>query len=125
MAVNGLNILVFRDGDLIAGTRSNDIGTECEMLPISSPQSGTWRKFKAGRKSWSVTVNFLMPNVRNLTEVLSVGNEYTLMFSGPNSQHMLSGRALCQVCRITATVGNLVQGTFQFVGNGELSEVNP
>jgi hypothetical protein len=34
----------------------------------------------------------------------------------------VQGMALCTVCRITSTTGNIVQGTFQFVGNGELKE---
>lgn len=125
MAVVGNNILIMSDGNLIAGTRSNDIGTECELQPISSPLSGKWRNYKAGRKGWTITVNFLMTTVDDITVVLHVGNEYTLRVYARNGGKTMSGSAICQVCRITATVGNLVQGTFQFVGDGELAEVNP
>ena len=120
MAINGRYIMIYRGGSLIAGTRSNDVETECDIKEISSPQSSVWRSYKSGRKGWRVTVNYLVPNVGNLQDLLAVGNSYTLQFRDKNGNGV-SGTAICTNCKITATIGNLVQGSFQFIGNGVLS----
>lgn len=50
-----------------------------------------------------------------------VGNIYTLDFGilGYTQDH-LAGRAICKQFRVTGTVGNLIQGSFQFEGVGPL-----
>lgn len=122
MALEGRNIMIYRDGVLIAGTRSNDVESECEKKEVSSPAVGVWRRYKAGRKGWRVTVNYLVPAVANLDDLLKVGETYALEFRD-RSGNGLGGQALCDFCKITATLGNLVQGSFQFTGDGELSEL--
>lgn len=125
MALNGNNIiatkLVGNDYVAIAGTRSNEIQTESEVIEISSPMQGEWRDFIAGRKAWSLTVNFLVLADSNLSDLLQVGNKFTLRIQNRSGTQYVSGDALLSVCKITSTRGNISQGTFQFRGCGELS----
>ena len=122
MAVKGNNILIYRNGTAIAGTVSNEIQSGAEVIEISSPTSGQWKEFIAGRKSWSVNVNFLVLAVSDPTYLLLVGESYTLTFrSRATSTGGVTGTAILKTCKITATKGNLVQGSFQFVGSSQLS----
>ena len=126
MAVLGNNLLIYSDGTLIAGTKSNDVVTECDLIGVSSPSAAEWKEFRAGRKGWSVTVNFLLALNTDVSALLTVGNSYTLHFFGGGTTLGVYGDAICTTCRITATCGNLVQGSFRFVGNGELTgDVQP
>ena len=135
MALNGNIILVQLDGHTIAGTKTTEIQVDSELIEIASASQGAYREFIVGRKQWQVTVNYLLmyatyqtmftyPNAA-LTDALLVGNSYTLKFKN-RANHFdqpitLKGTAILRTCKITATRGNLIQGTFTFVGNGALS----
>ena len=130
MAQNGINILVYKGGSLIAGMRTDDIQTSCEMEEISSPSNGAWKAFIPGRKEWSISIGYLVfpssalgiSGGSGIKDLLQVGSSYTLTFQARNSNSdKVSGTAYLKVCKITATVGSLVTGSFQFVGSGELS----
>lgn len=118
MALNGRNVLITMDGRVIAGTKSNEAQAEAELIERSSKKQGRWREYLTGRKGWTMTVNFLVLAGSGVRDLLKVGNEYTLVFKERNEAGV-SGSAILTTCRITSTIGNLVQGTFQFVGNGE------
>ena len=123
MALNGNNILVYKDNAAIAGTRSNEIQTNCELVEISSPTSGQWRTYIAGRKDWRVTVGFLVSsNATVLSQLLNVGSSYRLKIFERNyaGTRYVSGTAMLRTCKITATRGNLCQGSFEFVGTSAL-----
>lgn len=135
MALNGNIILVQLDGQTIAGTKTTEIQVESELIEIASATQGAYREYLTGRKQWQVTVNYLLkyatyqtmftyPNAA-LTDALLVGNSYTLKFMNRASHYdmpiTLKGTAILRTCKITATRGNLIQGTFTFVGNGALS----
>lgn len=115
--------MIYRDGVVIAGTKSNEVEVEAEMIEKSSPESGGWREYVAGRKSWNMTVNYLLLADSGVRDLLNVDKEYMLVFKGRDAADStgVTGWALLKTCRITATLGNLVQGTFQFVGNGPLT----
>lgn len=123
MAILGNNILIFRDGIAIAGTVSNEIQSEADIIEKSSPTSGEWKENVAGRKSWSINVSHLVLAYNGVRELLNVGSTYTLKFRGRNSSDStgVTGSAILKVCKITATKGNIAQGSFQFVGNGALN----
>ena len=135
MALNGNIILVQLDGHTIAGTKTTEIQVDSELIEIASATQGAYREFIVGRKQWQVTVNYLLmyatyqamftyPNA-SMTDALLVGNSYTLKFKNRASYYdqpiTLEGTAILRTCKITATRGNLIQGTFTFVGNGALS----
>lgn len=121
-AIIGNNIFVTLDGTIIAGTRSNEIQTDCDMIEISNPNSGVWRQYMAGRKDWTVQTSFLVTSVTNIRQLLNVGTSYTLVFRDRNSTSgaSVSGTAILKTCKISSVISNLVQGTFVFQGNGAL-----
>ena len=121
MAINGNNIIVYQGSTAIAGTRSNEIETDCEVIEISSSTQGEWREYIKGRKEWGVTTSFLVAGVADVTTLLTVGTTYTLVFKGRNETGGVSGSATLTKCRITANVNNLIQGSFSFKGNGPLT----
>ena len=135
MALNGNLILVQLDGHTIAGTKTTEIQVDSELIEIASASQGAYREYLTGRKQWQVTVNYLLmyatyqqtftyPNAC-MTDALLVGNSYTLKFKNRANYYdqpiTLKGTAILRTCKITATRGNLIQGTFTFVGNGALS----
>jgi predicted secreted protein len=118
MAVNGNNIIVYSNGAAIAGTRSNEIETQCETIEVTA-ESGQWRKYIAGRKEWRVSVGFLVSSQASvLSQLLNIGTAYTLKVfeRGYESSRYVTGTAILRTCKITATRGNLCQGSFEFVG---------
>lgn len=123
--MNGNNIII-RDsaGTLLAATKSNEWQTEAETIEVSSPTQGAWREYIAGRKEWSVTTSFLVTAVNDIKKCLNIGESYTLNFCENTTNYpvKLTGSAILKTCKITATKGNLLQGSFSFVGNGELAE---
>ena len=129
MAKNGNNILVYAGSTLIGCTKTNEIQTGCETIEISSPNQGAWRNYLVGRKEWSINVAYLVTDSSALAisggsgikDLLQVGNSFTLSIKRRDqSSADLSGSAILKSVKITATRGNLVQGSFQFVGNGSL-----
>ena len=130
MATNGNNILVYSGSTLIGCTKSNEIKTNAELIEISSPSIGSWRKYITGRKEWSLSVGYLVVDNSSLgisggsglKDLLQVGNSFTLKIQKRGASTAdLSGTAILQTCQITATRGNLVQGSFTFVGTTSLS----
>jgi len=124
MALNGNNIIVYLNGTAIAGATTSDSQNTVDLVEIGSPlSSGKWKQFVTKRKSWSVTVNYLVLQYSDIRDLLKVGESYTLKIRGRNSSDStgVSGTAILKSCQITAQRGNLVQGTFQFQGNSSLS----
>lgn len=121
MAVVGNNLIVYRDGVAIAGTRSNEVGASGGLTETASSTSGTWMSYLPDRKEWSVSVGYLVGSEAGVSDLLSVGNTYTMLFKGDNAQGV-TGQAIMTECRITATIGTLVIGSFSFKGNGPLSD---
>lgn len=120
MAINGAMIIVKRDGLAIAGSRSHEIQVDSDTIEISSQEGGGWRHFVAGRRSWSLTVNYLVVNNGGTRDVLSTGFESEIVIGDRDDRNKIGGKAILKTCKQTCTIGNLVQGTFQFVGTGEL-----
>ena len=121
MAQLGNNILVFLNGTAIAGTKSNEIQTDCEMIEITNMTSAQWRQFIAGRKQWTVSTGFLVLAGADITKLLTVGTTYTLQFRDRAGSNIIEGQAILKTCKISATRGNLATGAFSFQGTGELA----
>ena len=121
MAQLGNNILVFLNGTAIAGTKSNEIQTDCEMIEITNMTSAQWRQFIAGRKQWTVSTGFLVLSGADITKLLTVGTTYTLQFRDRAGSNIIEGQAILKTCKISATRDNLATGSFSFQGTGELA----
>ncbi len=121
MAILGQYLIIKWNGNVIAGTRSNEIQNNCETKEVASPTQGNAREFIAGRTTWQVTVGWLFASVDDIMHILSVGQTYALSFvNNTNNTSIVEGNAILKTCKITATHGNLIQGSFVFQGTGAL-----
>lgn len=126
---NNIFIVIGSATTPIAGTKSNEIQTGVEVIPVSSPNSNQWRENKAGWKEWSFTVGWLVAastdaSGTKLQNLLDIGTTYTINVcerNEGNTSVILTGTAICKQAKITSTWGNLAQGSFQFVGSGPLA----
>lgn len=125
MAINGNAILIKMNGTAIAATKSCEVQTDTEFIEISDPDDGEWVHVLKGRRKWSLTVNYLLGTESDFTKVLLNGSSCSIIFTDRSGNVLLTGSAYVGTVRHTATIGNLAQGSFQFVGNGELAEPEP
>lgn len=107
--------------EIIAAAKSGEIQTDCETIEVASATQRDWRNFIAGRKTWSVNVNYLVINEAALSKVLAVGTTYSLTIKKRGSSSNISGTATLVTCKQTYTRGNLCVGSFVFKGTGPLS----
>ena len=122
MAVLGNNIIVFMNGTAIAGTKSDEIQVDCETIEIASATDQAWTHYISGRKSWSLTVGFLVLANADIRKVLNNGSNVTLKIMGRGDNNSaLTGNAIMRTHKMTFTRGNLAQGSIQFIGNGPLT----
>ena len=123
MAVLGNNIIVFMNGQAIAGTKSDEIQVDCETIEIASATDQAWTHSISGRKSWSLTVGWLVLANQDVRKALLVGSTVTIKIKGrgESDANGLSGSAILRTCKVTAIRGNLATGSFAFVGNGPLT----
>lgn len=123
MAVLGNNIIVLMNGTAIAGTKSDEIQVDCETIEIASATDQAWTHFISGRKSWSLNVGWLVLANLDVRKVLLAGSVVTIKIKGrgESDSNGVTGAAILKTVKITATRGNLAQGSFAFVGNGPLT----
>ena len=113
---------------IIAAAKSGEIQTECGTIEIASSaqRDWEWNNFIKGRKSWSVTVNFLMVAASsgntavNIRSLLNVGTTYTLIIKSSASGDQVTGSAILKSMDVQGAVGNLATGSWKFEGNGKL-----
>jgi len=121
--IKGQDLLISLNGTVIAAAKSCDIEVDCDLPEVSSPNSSEYRSFRAGRKSWRVSVNHLIPTTGlAVLNVKNVGTSYTLkayVRDNP-SVDSIEGTAFLKTARRTGTWGNLVQGSWIFQGSGDI-----
>ncbi len=124
--MNGKSIYIKLEGNQMAGTKSDKIQTKCETIKRSSATQQKWDEYVAGRCGWGFNTSFIAASgtvINSIRSLLNVGQSYTIYVCEDGS-NILTGTALLTTCEITATRGNLAQGAFTFVGNGELRAVS-
>lgn len=60
MIIQGRNLIISANGQVIAGAKSCDISVDADTIPVSSPTDGQWEHSIVGRKSWKVNTSHLM-----------------------------------------------------------------
>ena len=128
MAVLGNNIFIATNdatlspgtSKIIAGTRTNEINTECGSIEIASASQQDWQEFIAGRKSWSLSVGWLLLANADVQKILKVGTMVTVYVKTGSTQ-LLTGTALITQARLTLGQGNLANGSFSLKGSGALT----
>ena len=124
MVFKGNDLLISLDGVAIAGAKSCEIEVDCEFKATSSPESGKYRTYKAGRKTWSVRVSSLVPdNDMVCSRLLKTGNLYELSMYVRNNAELdrIDGHAYLQHADAQGSRGGLVSGSWVFLGNGEIT----
>lgn len=115
--IHGKNLMVLLNGTAVAASKTCTVNKKAGTIEISSPNSGSAREYVADRTTWDVTTGHLVEDFT--AGLLSVGQTYTLTLSDGTSQ--MSGTAICTEYKVTATKGNLAQGSFKFQGTGVLA----
>ena len=100
MATNGNNVLIYVEGSLVAGTRSDEVQSGCETIEIANPSSGDWRQFIVGRKEWSISQSWLLPAASDLGRLLQVGTTVTIRILGRGAAKGLTGTAIVKTCKM-------------------------
>ena len=136
MATNGNNILVYikigNYSTLIAGMKSNEIQVDCDLQEVAPTSGGSYKEYRAMRKSGEITVGYLVmadtsamgvSGGTGVRDLLLVGNSYTLVFKKRSAYDSagVSGSYILKTCKISSVRGNLVTGSFRFVLNGGLT----
>ena len=122
MAENGNNVLIYVNGSIVAGTRSDEVQTEAGLIEISSPDTGAWRSYVVGKKGWSISQSWLLPAASDLSRLLQAGTTVTIRILGRGAAKGLTGTAIVKTCKITNTRGNISNGSFAFQGTGALTQ---
>lgn len=112
----GKDIIIYENGEPIMASPSCIIETNCDIREISAPLSGPWRNYTGGRKTWKVSVDIFVQKLKN--HLLHIGDEVTLSVEIDGER--LTGQALCIAASAQGTVGSVVRGTWNFIGNGGL-----
>ena len=121
--IKGNDLLIYDGTYIIATSKSCEVDIQGEVKEVSSPSSGEYREFIPGRKTWNVLVNYLIDTTSTVKgRMLKVGQTITLSMKVRNNGTIdtLTGQAICTECKITATRGALLQGSFTFQGSGPL-----
>lgn len=126
MVIHGRNLIISAGGTALAASKSCTISLKADLLEISTPMSGDYKGFMAGRKEWTISTSHLLVAATTaatpLKDMLArVGQTYSLSVSVSGlTSDTISGSAICADAQVTGTVGNLCTGSFKFVGTGEL-----
>jgi predicted secreted protein len=127
MILQGKNLIIVVNSSVIAAAKSCTLNVDCEKIKVSSPTDGQWEHVIAGMKSWSISTSHLVKadtasDTPIRDAVARVGQTYTIRVQVNGLTHdLLTGSALCHTFQVTATNGNLMQGSFKFTGSGPLS----
>ena len=60
MILQGRNLIIKNDGVALAAAKSCTIEVQADEIEVSSPQTGQWKTYIAGQKSWKVDVSGLV-----------------------------------------------------------------
>ena len=116
----GNDLIVEQGGTAIAGAKSCRISVEADTIPVSSSTDGDWTHRVAGRKDWSVSVDYLVTSAPiNLHSL--VGTTVTVKWYKRGTNTKEGGSAILKRVEITAQRGALAKGAFVFEGAGAIS----
>lgn len=118
------------DGDALPfdGYVSNVTITQQSYTPTSSSKyywDTTRKKFVVSNGatipkyylSWSGGYEYMNPEMR----LFYYSDDYLTVANGELVKDILEGSAICKTAKVTATVGNLSQGSFSWLGKGALA----
>ena len=115
-------VILSQGGTALASTsiRSQDIQTSCATIEKASSTQQDWEEHIAGRKSWNLTVNYLVLSSAKVNDLLYVGQAFDVRMNIGETTYLV-GKAIMNQAKQTATIGNLTQGSFSLKGSGPLA----
>lgn len=115
-------VILSQGGTALASTsiRSQDIQTSCATIEKASSTQQDWEEHIAGRKSWNLTVNYLVLSSAKVNDLLYVGQTFDISMNIGETTYLV-GKAIMIQVKQTATIGNLAQGSFSLKGSGPLA----
>lgn len=126
--INGNNVFIkiVENGEekIVAGTKVNEIQTDCETIEISGPNTGAWREQIAGRIQWSFSSGYLVTDVDRISDLLKTRMKVGIIIASRENgtiRKKLYGNAIIKQCKQSFAKAKLAQGSFSFVGSGPLS----
>ena len=122
----GRNIVILEGNPAVAvaAARSCTIINKAEVQEMSSPDSGSARKYRVMRLTWEISISSLVLAMKDY--LFRINHVYQLQWMDKNNQSdQMSGSALCTSALIQATDGNLAQGTLKFVGKDDIQPPAP
>lgn len=111
-------------GTALANTKikSQSIKSQCGVIEKASSTQQSWVEVVAGRKSWSLTVRYLVLSGSQVKDVLKVGQMFDITMNEYGSTtNKVTGTALLSGVDAEYPTGNLAQGTFTLTGSGALT----
>ena len=122
MTGKDLIVILSQNGTALASTaiRSQEIQTSAETIEKASATQQDWREYVAGRKAWSLSVSYLVLTASKVADLLMVGQTFDVTIKDVDNTSSVSGVAILNSVKHTATIGNLANGSFTFVGSGSL-----
>ena len=123
----GQDILVIlsQGGTALASTcvKSQDIQTDCPTIEKASSTQQDWVEKIAGRKSWSISINYLVMRAAQVRDLLYIGQTFTVTVRDRNntSGGSISGTAIMTNVHGLASFGNLATGSMKLEGSGALT----
>jgi hypothetical protein len=122
-------LVLSQGGTVLASTKikSQSIKAQCGVIEKASANQQDWVEVIAGRKSWSLTVRYLVLTGAQVMDVLRVGQMFdvTMQENAEDTANKVTGRALLNGVDGEYSVGNLAHGVFTFTGSGALAQQAP
>ena len=117
--IHGRDIKILNSSStaLIAAAKSCTIRRHADSIETASDNDNTSKHYVAGRKEWSIDLQYFV-STDGVT--LEEGTTYNIQVKIGNTSTW-TGTVLCTDCEVTATIGNLSQGSIKLLGNGPLT----
>lgn len=118
-------MILSQGGTALASTcvKSQDIQTDCPTIEKASSTQQDWVEKISGRKSWSISINYLVMRAAQVRDLLYTGQTFTVTVRDRNntSGGSISGTAIMTNVHGLASFGNLATGSMKLEGSGALT----
>jgi len=123
MTGKDLIVILSRGGVALASTRikSHDIKTQCSTIETASGTQQDWEECVAGRKSWTLSVNYLVLAASQVRDLLYIGQTFDITVKDSGNNSSVTGHAIMTGVGGSGGVGTLARGSFSLRGNGSLT----
>ncbi|MCD8207693.1 MAG: phage tail protein [Bacteroidales bacterium] len=111
------------ESNRVAFSRSCSVEVKMGTIEVSSPDTGTWKSYIAGKGEWAVSVSGLVADSRNDLVLFRLLKERTLMklyYRDVDSGAYFYGDAILTQLTQNAEVRQVTTYSAKFQGSGEL-----